>query len=98
MIVERTLLLSGAAALLCGCHYVEARLSPDCHAHQEYQDARQVALLKVPEGLDSPNTQSSLAIPTVELAPPPPGPHDVCLDVPPKFKPAPPIKPGAPPG
>jgi len=28
----------------------------------------------------------------VELAPPPPGPKDSCLDVPPRYKPAPPNK------
>ncbi|HMK86460.1 MAG TPA: hypothetical protein VK437_10920, partial [Steroidobacteraceae bacterium] len=39
-----------------------------------------------------PNTQGALVIPTVELAPPPPGPHDACLDEPPRYKPAPPNK------
>ena len=48
--------------------------------------------LKVPAGLDTPNTAGALVIPTVELAPPPPGPHDACLDVPPRYKPAPPNK------
>ena len=95
MSFERTLVLGGAVALLCGCH-LSRRLNPDCHVHQEYQDARQLELLKVPEGLDSPNTQGSLAIPTVEVAPPPPGPKDACLDVPPKFKPAPANKAGLP--
>ena len=93
---ERIIVVIGAATLLCGCHSLSKRLNPDCHVKQEYQQARQVALLKVPEGLDSPNTQSSLAIPTVELAPPPPGPKDACLDVPPRYKPAAPNKAGAP--
>jgi uncharacterized lipoprotein len=93
---ERIIVFIGAATLLCGCHSISKRLNPDCHVKQEYQQARQVALLKVPEGLDSPNTQSSLAIPTVELAPPPPGAHDTCLDVPPRYKAAAPNKAGAP--
>ena len=89
------IIFSAAAVLLAGCH-LSARLNPDCHVHQEYQDAKQLELLKVPDGLDSPNTQSSLAIPTVELSPPPPGPKDACLDTPPRFKPAAPNKAGAP--
>ena len=66
--------------------------SRDCHRPQEYQRAAQVAPLKVPAGLDTPNTQGALVIPTVDLAPPPPGPHDACLDTPPRYKPAPPNK------
>ena len=93
---ERMIVLLGVAVLSSGCHFISARLNPDCHAKQEYQQARQVAPLKVPEGLDSPNTQSSLTIPTVELEPPAPGPKDACLDVPPRYKPAAPNKAGAP--
>jgi uncharacterized lipoprotein len=94
MKVGRILVSIGAATLLGGCH-IASRLNPDCHVRQEYQQARQVAPLKVPDGLDSPNTQSSLVIPTVEASPPPPGPGDVCLDVPPRYKPAAPNKAGA---
>jgi uncharacterized lipoprotein len=78
-----------AAALLSGCSHIMSRLNPDCHTRQEYQRAVQVAPLKVPEGLDNPNTQGALVIPTVELSPPPPGPKDACLDLPPRYKPAP---------
>jgi hypothetical protein len=45
--------------------------------------------LKVPAGLDSPNTAGALVIPAVADAPPPPGPHDQCLDIPPRYRPAP---------
>ena len=92
---ERTIVLAGVILLLNGCH-LSRRLNPDCHVRQEYQQARQVAPLKVPEGLDSPNTQGALLIPDVELSPPPPGPHEACLDVPPRYKPAAPNKAGAP--
>jgi uncharacterized lipoprotein len=88
MSFERIVTVMGAATLLCGCHIV-SRLNPDCHTKQEYQRATEVAPLRVPEGLDDPNTQGALVIPTVELAPPPPGPKDACLDLPPKYKPAP---------
>jgi uncharacterized lipoprotein len=89
MSLDRVLLVAAAAALMSGCHLFG---TPDCHTPQEYQRAGQVPPLKVPSGLDKPNTQGALVIPTVELAPPPPGPKDACLDVPPRYKPAPPNK------
>jgi uncharacterized lipoprotein len=91
MSLDRVLMSIAAAALLSGCHLF-SKLTPDCHAPQDYRRATQVASLKVPPGLDSPNTQGALVIPTVDLAPPPPGPKDACLDVPPRYKPAPPNK------
>jgi uncharacterized lipoprotein len=88
MSFERLLIFIPAAIALSGCHIV-SRLNPDCHTKQEYQRAQQVGTLKVPDGLDNPNTSGALVIPTVELSPPPPGPKDACLDQPPRYKPAP---------
>jgi uncharacterized lipoprotein len=93
---ERVIVFAATAVLLSGCHHFMNRLNPDCHVRQEYQQALQVAPLKVPSGLDNPNTQGALVIPTVEVSPPPPGPHDACLDLPPKYKPAPPNKAASP--
>jgi uncharacterized lipoprotein len=87
MSLDRVLILIVAVALSSGC-----KLEADCHSKQEYQRAAQMPPLKVPSGLDSPNTQGALVIPTVDLAPPPPGPKDACLDTPPRYKPAPPNK------
>ena len=91
MSLDRVLMIMSGAALLSGCHLF-SKLTPDCHTPQEYQRAGQVAPLKVPAGLDAPNTKDALVIPTVDLAPPPPGPKDACLDVPPRYKAAPPNK------
>jgi uncharacterized lipoprotein len=88
MSLDRVSILIASAALMSGCHLF-SKLTPDCHTPQEYQRAGQVAPLKVPPGLDSPNTKDALVIPTVDLALPPPGPKDACLDVPPRYKPAP---------
>jgi len=88
--VNRFAVIIGAALSLSGCHIFHR--AADCHRPQEYQRAVQLAPLKVPAGLDTPNTQGALVIPTVELAAPPPGPHDACLDQPPRYKPAPPNK------
>ncbi len=91
MRLDRLVMLTAAVLLMSGCHLF-SKLTPDCHTPQEYQRAGQVAPLKVPPGLDSPNTKDALVIPTVELAPPPPGPKDACLDQPPRYKAAPPNK------
>ncbi len=88
MSLDRVLMIMTAAALSSGCHLF-SKLTPDCHTPQEYQRAGQVPPLKVPPGLDAPNTKDALVIPTVDLAPPPPGPKDLCLDVPPRYKAAP---------
>jgi uncharacterized lipoprotein len=88
MSFDRFVVFIAAAMLMSGCHIV-SRLNPDCHVRQEYQQASQAEPLKVPDGLDKPNTQGALVIPTVELAPPPPGPKDACLDLPPRYIPAP---------
>jgi uncharacterized lipoprotein len=84
----RVAVLMGVAALASGCHLF-SKLTPDCHTPQEYERAGQVAPLKVPAGMDSPNTQGALVIPTVGVVPPRPGPHDTCLDIPPRYVPAP---------
>jgi uncharacterized lipoprotein len=88
MSLDRVVVVMAGALLMSGCHLF-SKLTPDCHSAQEYQRAGQLAPLIVPPGLDSPNTQGALAIPTVDSAPPPPGPKDACLDLPPKYKPAP---------
>ena len=85
---DRILVLIAAGTVLSGCHLF-SKLNPDCHSPQEYQHALSAQPLKVPAGLDSPNTTGALVIPAVADAPPPPGPHDQCLDVPPRYKPAP---------
>ena len=90
MSVTRLVILAAAATLLSGCFsHIVSRLNPDCHTKQEYQRATEVATLKVPEGLETPNTQGALVLPTIGVAPPPPGPKDACLDLPPKYQPAP---------
>jgi uncharacterized lipoprotein len=91
MSLDRVLMLIAASALISGCHLF-TKLTPDCHTKQEYQHALSAQPLKVPSGLDTPNTASALLIPTVTDVPPPPGPKDTCYDVPPRYKPAPPNK------
>jgi uncharacterized lipoprotein len=84
---DKVLAGAGVCLLLNGCHFFGG-LS-DCHRVQDYQRAASQPPLKVPAGLETPDTKGALVIPTVELAPPPPGPKDACLDVPPRYRPAP---------
>jgi uncharacterized lipoprotein len=85
---DRIVMAAAVAASLSGCGLL-SKFQPNCHRPQEYQHAREVPPLIVPEGLDKPNTSGALTVPTVELAPPPPRAKDACLEVPPRYQPAP---------
>ena len=82
-------LVSGAAGLsLAGCHHALARWfnAKPCNKAQIYDYAQSVPLLKVPAGVDPPDTRSALKIPPLnEPAPPPRKATDQCLDTPPLF-------------
>jgi len=96
--IHRIVLVIAAAILCNGCARLLHGFAPDCHKPQEYQRAVQKAPLQVPAGLDTPNTTGALVIPTVDVAPPPPGRRDKCMDVPPRYRPAPPNKAASTPG
>jgi len=85
MSLDRMVLIVAAALVASGCH---SRAIADCHRPQEYQSAAQLAPLKVPAGLDTPNTQSALVIPALDVTPPPQAANAACLDTPPRYKPA----------
>jgi len=67
-----------------------ARFAPDPARMPEV--SVQLAPLKVPAGLDTPNTQGALVIPAQEVTPPPQAANAACLDTPPRYKPASPSK------
>jgi len=75
-----------------GCHFFGASARA-CHAPQSYQKSQTVPPLKVPSGLDAPDTTNALRLPT--LNEPPPAPRkgsQPCLDEPPSYKVTPPGK------
>jgi uncharacterized lipoprotein len=95
--------LASAAILvaLAGCHNgLTKRLfhAKECNKPQMYSTAQSVPLLKVPVGVDAPDTRSALHIPALnEPAPPPRKVTDPCLDAPPLFaapRPGTPVTPG----
>ena len=88
----RALLLSiaGAALLLgAGCRTLTGG---SCHKVQPYENAESLPPLRVPAGLDGPDTAEALAIPRVNEPEPPDDPEAPCLDAPPAVT-APPLPP-----
>jgi uncharacterized lipoprotein len=70
-----------------GCHVVRAINAAACHDTQGYQKQTSVPQLKIPAGLDAPDTTNALRLPALnEPAPPPRRRNDPCLDYPPPFK------------
>jgi len=72
-----------------GCHPFQSLRGRElsCHKKQPYMAATSVAPLKIPAGLDAPDTTNALHIPPLnEPAPPPRKGRQPCLDEPPSFK------------
>ena len=84
----------GAAVLLLllplvsGCHaFRSANSAKSCHKPQPYQKAQTVPPLKIPSGLDAPDTTSALHLPTLtDPGPPARKGAQPCLDEPPPYK------------
>ncbi|MBV8144407.1 MAG: hypothetical protein JO184_05310 [Gammaproteobacteria bacterium] len=75
------------APLVSGCHVFRNASAKACHGPQPYQKATTVAPLKIPSGLDAPDTTNALRLPALNEPPPPPRKgRDPCLDEPPPFK------------
>jgi uncharacterized lipoprotein len=84
-----------AAVALGGCKVIRSTAS-SCHKTQPYMAASSVAPLKIPPGLDVPDTTNALHIPDLkEPAPPPRKGREPCLDEPPPFKVSKPVPPQA---
>jgi uncharacterized lipoprotein len=83
------------ALALGGCKTIRSTTNA-CHKKQPYMSASTVAPLKIPPGLDVPDTTNALHIPDLkEPAPPARKGKDPCLDEPPAYKVAKPATPQA---
>jgi uncharacterized lipoprotein len=61
-------------------------LTGSCHDPAVYQQAQEAAPLKIPPGLEAPDTRNALKIPELGSPPPPPRKEgEPCLDAPPKY-------------
>ena len=79
------LCLGAALTLLGGCKAISGVTS--CPHDEPYTKSASTAPLRVPAGLDAPDTSQALKLPTLnEPAPPPRGRKDPCLDSPPSYK------------
>ena len=73
--------------LVSGCHMFRSASAKACHGLQPYQQAKSVPPLKIPPGMDPPDTTNALRLPALnEPAPPPRKGREPCLDEPPPFK------------
>ena len=78
--------------LASGCFFRNASAKA-CHAPQAYQKSQSVPTLKIPSGLDAPDTTNALRLPTLnEPGPAPRKGSQPCLDEPPPYKVTPPGK------
>ena len=85
-LLRSLLLLAPLALLLTGCHPFR-HFAYACHKKQNYQQATSVPALKIPPGLDAPDTTNALHLPALnEPAPPPRKGQQPCLDEPPPYK------------
>jgi uncharacterized lipoprotein len=81
------LLLLLALPLVSGCHPFRGATAKACHGPQPYQKAESVPPLKIPPGLDAPDTTNGLRLPVLNAPSPPPRKgSQPCLDEPPPFK------------
>jgi uncharacterized lipoprotein len=82
-------LMCAVLVALAGCHPFQVFRTGEfsCHKKQAYMAATSVPPLKIPAGLDTPDTTNALHIPPLnEPAPPPRKGKQPCLDEPPSFK------------
>lgn len=86
-------LILAALVLLPGCRLLNRT---SCNKPQAYQKAEDNPALKIPLGLDAPDTRTALHIPPLTEPVAPRGPDDPCLDAPPSYVTAP-ARPAAPP-
>lgn len=87
---NRFALIAVAAALvgLAGCHPLKGlrNVGGSCHDPKPYMKAQTTPPLKIPAGLDSPDTANALQVPALDTPVPPPRKKtDPCLDEPPPF-------------
>jgi hypothetical protein len=78
--------LAAAGLGLSGCHLMHSAYHSCSDTSDYYLKATSVPSLRVPVGIDPPDTKSGLQMPALNEPPlPPRGPKDPCLDEAPKF-------------
>jgi uncharacterized lipoprotein len=86
------LCLGAALTLLGGCHSLGG---PSCPRGEPYTKSTSVAPLRIPAGVDAPDTSQALKLPALNEPAAPRGKKEPCLDQPPPYKVAKPVTPQA---
>jgi uncharacterized lipoprotein len=68
----------------------------DCEKPQAYESSQSIARLKIPPGLDAPDTKEALTIPDVNAPEAPRNASGGCLDEPPQYRSEVPASPATP--
>ena len=83
--MRNVVVLAAAGLSLSGCHLWHSGFH-SCESSDVYLKATSLPPLRVPVGVEPPDTKSALQIPALNApALPPRGPTDPCLDESPKF-------------
>ena len=90
--------LAAAVAALAGLTSSCGLFRPhkDCEEPQAYESSQSIARLKVPPGLDAPDTKEALTIPEVNAPQAPRTATSGCLDEPPQYRSETPASPASP--
>jgi hypothetical protein len=84
--LRNLMVLTAGGMALSGCHTLHSLTHRCDNDTYGYTKAGSIPPLRVPEGLDPPDTKSALQVPVLNEPPPPPrSSKDPCLDEPPKF-------------
>ena len=83
---SRTTCLGLAALMLSGCSWMHRNRLSSCRETTVVTDARNNPPLKVPPGLDAPDTRNAIKVPDLNEPERPRGPHEPCLSQPPSYK------------
>jgi uncharacterized lipoprotein len=83
--LRNMVVLTAVGMTLSGCHTLHSLTHSCDNDTYGYNKAGSIPPLRVPEGLDPPDTKGALQVPVLNDAPPPRSSKDPCLDEPPKF-------------
>jgi uncharacterized lipoprotein len=83
-----------AAGLLSGCGFFRAS-SQNCRDDAVYIGAREEAPLRIPPGLEAPDTRNALKVPDLNVPEAPRVADAKCLDAPPPYSTPKPVEPEA---
>jgi uncharacterized lipoprotein len=83
--LRNVVVLAAAGAALSGCHTLRAFTQSCPEDRGAYTKAANIPPIRVPVGIDPPDTKSALQLPALNEPAEPTGTKGPCLDEPPRF-------------